>query len=203
MSRRKSVQLPLANATESLSSARALADMTTKEGTKENYKGKQRIMIDWLKVNHCSCVNRSGDLKIPVPNDPIISFFGNLAQAAHDRKSFKSIWDMWFYGNTELGIRSYKLLVKRVDIKKKDNMKHTRARQVIAFSEALVLENNMLPPGVVSISKMTLTQNDRVFERAYSVVIEKLYHRKPTRRVEEICYGGVFNLLCQYKRRHP
>ena len=50
-----------------------------------------------------------------------------------DRLSVKSIWDMWFYGNTELGIRPYKLLVKRVDIKKKDNMKHTRARKSYCF----------------------------------------------------------------------
>ena len=82
---RKSRQPTLANASESASSAKALADMTTKTGTKENYKGKQRIMIDWLKVNHPSCVNRSDELKIPVSNGPIISFFGNLAQPAHDR----------------------------------------------------------------------------------------------------------------------
>ena len=49
MSRRKSVQLPLANATESASCARAFADMTTKEGTKDQLCGR---MVCGLPFNN-------------------------------------------------------------------------------------------------------------------------------------------------------
>ena len=69
----------LENAEESANTALALADKTTIDGTKENYKGKQRIMIEWLKVNHPSCMNQRGELKIPVPHGPILAFFGSLA----------------------------------------------------------------------------------------------------------------------------
>ena len=60
---------------------------------------------------------------------------------------------------------------------------------------------NLLPAGCNDVYSIPITENDRIFEIMYARLIQDLYGERNVRRVEEICYGRIYNLLCAFKKQ--
>ena len=76
-------------------------------------------------------------------------------------------------------------------------MRFCRAKAVLAF-----LDNKIkLPLGVASINGLQVDQVDGIFEAAYTEMITLLYGSKPTRRIDDISYGRMYNVLCDFKKQ--
>ncbi|KAJ8506927.1 hypothetical protein ON010_g19037 [Phytophthora cinnamomi] len=116
------------------------------------------------------------------------------------RMSVKQMWNLWFFGNKDTGIRPYRLINKQHDIKVSDKMRHSRVRKVMEHVVHLVNEAGILPAGVNSISGMSVSAADDVFGIAYANMLSQLYKTKP-KRPEDITCGTIYNRLCKYQQR--
>ncbi|CAK4096937.1 unnamed protein product [Aphanomyces euteiches] len=76
-------------------------------------------------------------------------------------------------------------------------MRYCRAKAVMAFVDDKI----KLPLGVASINSPDVGQIDGVFEAAYTDVIDLLYASKTTRRIDDISYGRLYNVLCAFKKQ--
>jgi hypothetical protein len=116
-----------------------------------------------------------------------------------DHITTKHMWDLWFFGDHCTGIRPFRLLNKRVELRPQDYMKHTRAKQVMEHCVSLAKELELIEP-TTYIGDLVLARSDSVFETVYNELLKRLYGDNG-RRTEEICYGRIYNLLCKYKKR--
>jgi hypothetical protein len=111
----------------------------------------------------------------------------------------KRLWDLWFFCDGDTGIRPYRLISKQYDIQKAHYMRHTRAKAVVEYIAGVVTELNLLSEGT-RLSNISVTASDGVFNKAFEITIHRLYGSKSTRRVEQVSYGRLYNLLCNYRR---
>jgi hypothetical protein len=115
------------------------------------------------------------------------------------RTTVKTMWSLWHFGEKNVGIRPYRLLSKKNDVKKSQHMCYTRAKAVVSYIDQLVTEFKLLPNGNLNLDA-PISSYDSVFEKAYELAITKLYASKNVRRSEEISYGRIYNVLCQYQK---
>ena len=57
----------------------------------------------------------------------------------------KAMWDLWYFGHREMGIRPYRLL--RPSITKCNKQSYNRAGLVVMYLTDLIQSNNLLPEG--------------------------------------------------------
>ena len=110
------------------------------------------------------------------------------------------MWDLWFFGDQDTGIRPYRLISKVHDIQKMHYMRYTRAKSIIHFIGDIVTELNLLTDGT-RLTNMSMAASDRVFSTAFDTAIARLYGEKSTRRAEQVSYGRLYNVLCGFRRR--
>ncbi|KAE8893983.1 hypothetical protein PF003_g21836 [Phytophthora fragariae] len=115
------------------------------------------------------------------------------------RASVKAIWNLWFFGDKDAGIRPYRLLSKQHDIKPEHRMRHSRVSVVMSYMEQLVQEAGALPASVTKISALQVPTGDKVFDTAFTTMLSQLYSMKP-KRPEDLSCGTLYNRLCQYRR---
>jgi hypothetical protein len=106
------------------------------------------------------------------------------------RTTVKTMWSLWHFGEKNVGIRPYRLLSKKNDVKKSQHMCYTRAKAVVSYIDQLVTEFKLLPNGNLNLDA-PISSYDSVFEKAYELAITKLYASKNVRRSEEISYGRI------------
>jgi archaellum component FlaC len=135
-------------------------------------------------------------------NDGLICHFVPPNWSFPERLSSKTLWDLWFFGQKNQGIRPLYLINKAVDIQKKQHMMHTRAKRVMQYYEKIVNDMNLLPSNVSSVALLSISESDKVFEMMYEQVIKDLYDNKKVRRPHDICYGRIYNLLCQFNKKN-
>ncbi|KUF82947.1 hypothetical protein AM587_10002300 [Phytophthora nicotianae] len=114
---------------------------------------------------------------------------------AHTR--VKQLWNLWFFGNKDSGIRPYKLLSKQHDIKRSHQMRHSRARKVMEYIVQLTKPPGALPGEVTDISSLQLAAADKVFGVVFHTLLSQLYCNMP-KRPEELTYGTIYNRLCKH-----
>jgi hypothetical protein len=124
----------------------------------------------------------------------------------------KMLWDLWFFGDRSTTIRPYRLINNKVDISKIDSFNYTRATKMIRVFEDVIRGNNLLPPGVTSLWRLTIVQSHEVFQNAYQIFIpnlraklqalvnsetnEKKGGRVDFSREEDISYCTLYKLHC-------
>jgi hypothetical protein len=106
----------------------------------------------------------------------------------------KKLWDLWYYGDQSTGIRPYRLISRKFDVKKKEHMRHTRASKVMdrIFTMIPVRADG----STVVISEMPLAEADCVFEVAYSCFLDGIYDTTVDRtRKHELSYATAYQLM--------
>lgn len=107
----------------------------------------------------------------------------------------KKLWDLWYYGDRNAGIRPYRLINRRLDIKKEDSMMYSRATRVMTHVYNLVPTDNEGVP--VKVQDLLLTDADTLFERTYNLFLDVIYCGKVDRtRKHELNYSTAYQLLC-------
>ncbi|ETP10191.1 hypothetical protein F441_14113, partial [Phytophthora nicotianae CJ01A1] len=89
--------------------------------------------------------------------------------------SVKQLWNLWFFGNKDSGIRPYKLLSKQHDIKRSHQMRHSRTRKVMEYIVQLTKPPGALPGEVTDISSLQLAAADKVFGVVFHTLLSQLY----------------------------
>ena len=117
-----------------------------------------------------------------------------------DRLTTKALWDLWWYGEKNKGIRPYRLLNRSVDIEKKRRIMFTRAKKVMMYYEEVASKMNLLPIGTQSISSLSLEESDRMFEKLFEHATTELYGEGNERRPQDVAYGTIYNKLKQKRR---
>ena len=112
-----------------------------------------------------------------------------------ERLSVKAMWDLWFCGNQDIGIRPYRLINHSIDLVQEDKMKVTRVRKVVGFMEKIITELESMPRGTTSISNISMVDNDRTFDEAFVIMIQRVYNGKKVDRVEGKSYGTLYNKI--------
>ena len=109
--------------------------------------------------------------------------------------SVKTMWDLWFFGNSGKQIRPYKKLSEFLDDlrTKLDKVNYSRAKKVMGMLESVVKEQGLLPDSVSCISGLSLAAADNVFERALQEVLCELYPQGRCKRGHEVMYATLAN----------
>ncbi|KAK1939388.1 hypothetical protein P3T76_008772 [Phytophthora citrophthora] len=115
------------------------------------------------------------------------------------RTNVKVLWNMWHFGDQDTGIRPYRLLSEQHDIMPQHRMRHTRARTVMEYLENLALGAQLLPAGLIRISKLQIPMADKVFDIVFAAALSQLYSEAP-KRAEDLSCGTLYNRLCQYRK---
>ncbi|KAF1782451.1 hypothetical protein GQ600_15013 [Phytophthora cactorum] len=85
--------------------------------------------------------------------------------------SVKQMWNLWFFGNKDTGIRPYKLLSKQHDIQPNHQMRHSRVQKATQHIVDIVHGAGVLPEGVTNISSMQLAAGDKVFDAVFKTML--------------------------------
>ena len=111
----------------------------------------------------------------------------------------KNLWDLWYHGNRSDGIRPYRLINKKLDVRKKDYMIYSRATVVLKVLYN-ILELQFHPPMLLpNISSLGLPESDLLFAGVYKVFISRLYKDTANlSRKDEISYGTAYKLLTMH-----
>ncbi|ETP28117.1 hypothetical protein F442_22597 [Phytophthora nicotianae P10297] len=117
------------------------------------------------------------------------------------RANAKLLWNLWFFGDKDVGIRPYRLLNKQYDILPQHQMRYTRVRIVMEHLEQLAKEAQLFPSGLTSVSMLEIPAADEVFDTSFAMMLSKLYTRAP-KRAEDLSCGTLYNRLCQYRKKN-
>ena len=121
--------------------------------------------------------------------------------------TLKAVYDLWHFGNRNEGIRPYKKLQLKVDISDRDKGNRCKAKNSIECIENVIRGDGyiddvcLLHDKNANISSITPLQSDTVFEQAYSKLITFISANVAVRRVDEMSYARVYQLICNHKKR--
>ncbi|OWY99979.1 hypothetical protein PHMEG_00028928 [Phytophthora megakarya] len=117
------------------------------------------------------------------------------------RANVKTLWNLWFFGDKDTGIRPYRLLRKQHDIMPQHRMRHSRVRIVMEYMESLADKAELFPVGSKGVSMMQIPVADKVFDVVLTAMLSQLYSKMP-KRAEDLSCGTLYNKLCQYRKTH-
>jgi hypothetical protein len=108
----------------------------------------------------------------------------------------KTLWDLWYFGDKSRGIRPYRLLEPRVEVRDPDKMKYSRATTVLRALSNIMRELHPPPAVVPVVGRLSLTDSDKLFHELYKVLLERIYPAgTKLDRKDETTYGNVYKLL--------
>ncbi len=116
------------------------------------------------------------------------------------RISVKTVWDLWFFGDKNSGIRSLRLISRQHDVQAKHAMRHTRLKAVMDALETIAMERNLFPSPRRRVSDLSIEQSDEMFVVCFRCLLETVYESAP-KRPGEISCGAVYNRLCGYRNK--
>jgi hypothetical protein len=128
------------------------------------------------------------------------------------RITVKGLMDLWWFGKTitmteedgslvNARIRPYRLINRKFDISKGDQMNYTRGQLVAKHMEHVIESRNLLPEGVRQCKDLTLAQSHDVFSLAYDILLEQMRTVANIRRNQDITCGTVYKYLTELKKR--
>ena len=129
------------------------------------------------------------------------SWGGKIARMLPENFEFpavdvKTMWNLWYFGNSGLRIRPYKNLTKFHDDLRtaRDKTRFSRAKRVITNMESIYMAAES---GDLRVSDMTLQASDALFERTFAVFIGQLYpeHRRTMHKAHEIMVDTLANRI--------
>lgn len=109
----------------------------------------------------------------------------------------KKLWDLWYYGDKSTGIRPYRLINKKLDIKCGPNaMQHNRAKSVMDRVANLIPAR---PDGTsVVVWKLSIVDADVVFEDAFKSFLDTIYCSTVDKtRKHELSYSTAYQLMVE------
>ena len=113
-----------------------------------------------------------------------------------ENQKVEDTWTMWFFGNKDTRIRPMWRMLKKAEIHKSDEVKHTQAKIVMNALEAIIREERLLPDGVDRLGMLPLGKVDEVFHASFDRLIAKLYpDGKVPPRPRELGCGRLYNLI--------
>lgn len=85
----------------------------------------------------------------------------------------KTMFILWHFGNTDLQIQPYKMLVRyRDDLRSKhDQTNFDRARVVMHAIDSIAADHNVLPPGISDFSTLNATEAVNIFDQIYDILV--------------------------------
>ena len=103
----------------------------------------------------------------------------------------KTIWDLWYFGNTRLKVRPYRELLKhKGDLKDKGSKERfSKAANIMKRMEDMCFKHGLIPEEHASIADMDVIAADEVFETVLPLVVSDLYGegKKPNcKRLHEV-----------------
>ena len=112
-----------------------------------------------------------------------------------------TMWRLWLFGNTALGVRPYRLLRSQHDIKKvgTDRAQYSRAKNIMEFVQKVVIDEHFMPENVANISLLTEPQSDTVFNSVFEHLRTQNFFAKENVRARELSYGTMYNDKCTYE----
>lgn len=116
----------------------------------------------------------------------------------------KTLWDLWYFGDMTQGIRPYRLISAKFDINEKDRKgPHLRAKKVMTYLDALIVESDLMLPGKSSVAELSSAENDVLFAAVLNAAMTQLYEDegKEYKNKGALCYGTLYNALCMKKKR--
>ena len=121
-------------------------------------------------------------------------------------KTVKALWDLWWYGDRDTQIRPFYKITFSKELKKKSScaMNVSRAKSVIEYCVALVLELRLLPQGVREIYQLSIENSDKIFNVMFKEhAITRLYAgREEPGRPMEITVGTIYKYIPKPKQKN-
>ena len=114
---------------------------------------------------------------------------------------------LWQYGNRNEGIRAYKKLKLHVDINDQDKGNRSKAKNTIECIENVIRgngfidDNCLLDDRTINLSHLSPVQSDAIFEEAYQKLIACISGNVAVRRINELSYARVYQLICNHKKQ--
>ena len=121
--------------------------------------------------------------------------------------TLKAVYDLWHFGNRNEGIRPYKKLPLNIDIIDQDKGNRSKAKNAIECIENVMRGEGyiddvcILPDRDMNISNMTPIESDTIYEQAYNKLITYISSNVAVRRVDELSYVRVYQLICNRKKQ--
>ncbi len=110
----------------------------------------------------------------------------------------KNIWDLWFFGHRDDGIRPYRYIHRTHDLSfKSDRKMYTAAKSVIDKMKLKIISMNLATDNRYFMVAMTAVESDSLFFAAYDAFIDAIYlhaKRECVRR-DDVCYNTVYNVI--------
>jgi len=121
--------------------------------------------------------------------------------------TLKAIYDLWHYGNRNEGIRPFKKLQLHVDIDDQDKGNRSKAKNTIECIENVIRgngfidDNCLLDDRTINLSNLAPVQSDAIFEAAYQKLLDGISGKVAVRRINELSYARVYQLICNHKKQ--
>jgi hypothetical protein len=121
--------------------------------------------------------------------------------------TLKAVYDLWHFGNRNEGIRPYKKLPLNIDIIDQDKGSRSKAKNAIECIENIMRGDGyiddicLLADRNVNISNLTPIESDTIYEQAYNKLITYISVNVAVRRVDELSYVRVYQLICNRKKQ--
>ena len=111
--------------------------------------------------------------------------------------SVKCLWDQWWFGNKDKGIRPHRYLKATLfPHPKQCGPYFCKAKKLCEKLLKLINNNNLLSIGKTNISELTICKHDIVFNNAYRNLIDAcLVNKNVITRPGELSYIYVFDLI--------
>jgi len=110
------------------------------------------------------------------------------------------VYDLWHFGNRNEGIRPYKKLPLNIDIIDQDKGSRRKCIENIMRGEGYIDDICLLADRNVNISNLTPIESDTIYEQAYNKLITYISVNVAVRRVDELSYVRVYQLICNRKK---
>jgi hypothetical protein len=135
-------------------------------------------------------------------NDGFITHFVPPEWEFPARITTKTLWDLWWFGDKNSGIRPYCLLtgsdIKRVRTNK---MRRSRAKVTMSFFIDVGIELKLLNSRTERIKSISLCESDALYAKLYAEVLKKLRGGDIPSREEAICYGTIYTWIRDFKKK--
>jgi hypothetical protein len=102
------------------------------------------------------------------------------------------MWNLSIFGDTDIGIRPYRLLNKRRSVEPEQQMRHLCVKNVMKYLQQVVDEESSSIAGAKRIPDLPLSKADDVFDAAFASMLTQLYVSAP-KRAQKLTVSTIYN----------
>ncbi len=162
-------------------------------------------------VDSSTAANHDGS-QLPYPTQTSVSKYKVFKWNDHDSVEYyvpidwcfpnrqcstKMLWDLWFFGNVDIGVRPYRLLRRQYDIRKgPPQNRYSHASVVITVLKNIMLEQNMVESDF-DFANIDLVTSDTKFQMGYNYLIRHIYRDNIPMKHDQLSYMTIYENLIE------